>query len=343
MQKLTTISLPQNVTEAEKALFEPYSSFKLAPLKVKYLKNAFVTNPGFCMNKNGLVKESHHQYPNHYQRYLKEAGFYYYDVTDNPENLVTLDDENTYLLIHHPWFMYYHWICESIFRLWMVRDKIRDMVLILPDHYGALDFVMASLSPFGIKNIYFIPKGKSLMVKNLCLPQIKTVIESFDRKKIKEVRDFYLNYVLNEKNIHINKGERIYISRKKASRKKVANEDDIIPILLKYDFVILNNEDFNFFEQISIYSNAKYLVSIHGSGLTNMLFMQYDSVILEFHKRLTNSGDWHSLAFWYLAEALNHKYYHQICEPTDVNDDYFNANFIVDTALLEKNLSLIFA
>ena len=39
---------------------------------------------------------------------------------------------------------------------------------------------------------------------------------------------------------------------------------------------------------------------------------------------------------------MGYKYYQQMCEPTDINDDYFNANFIVDPELLDKNLALIF-
>jgi capsular polysaccharide biosynthesis protein len=343
MKKLTTLTLPRNISDKEMHLFEPERKFKLAPLKTRYLKNVFVANTGFCLNKKGLVKESHHNYPQQYNIYLKEASHYYYDVTDHPENLVYLDDENTYLLIHHPWFMYYHWICESILRLWMVKDRAREMVLILPEHYGETEFVMSSLEPFQFKSIYFIPDGKSLYVRNLCLPQIKTVVESHDCDKLRQVREFYLHYALTEKQVSINKGERIYISRKKAARKKVANEEDIIPLLLRYGFVILNNEDFNFYEQISIYSNAKYLVSIHGSGLTNMLFAQPGTKVLEFLKRQTNPGDWHSNAFWYLTEALDYEYYQQICAPTDPNDDYFHAHFIVDITLLEKNLKMMFA
>jgi capsular polysaccharide biosynthesis protein len=341
MNKYVTVSLPLNVTELEMPLFEPFLTYELAPQKVKRFKNVFVGYSGFCMNNKGLIKESHHDHPHQYDDYQSEAARYYYDVTDHPDHLITLDDDNTYLLIHHPWYNYYHWILECIFRAWMVKDKKDEMILLLPDYYGESDFIMGSLEPFKFKNIFFIPSRKSLMVKNLCLPQIKAKVDSYDYKMIAQVRQFYLDYVLNEKKIAIDLGERIYISRKKASRKKVENEADIETILLKYHFTILNNEDYNFLEQVAIYSQAKYLVSIHGSGLTNMLFMKEGSGILEFHKKQTNDKDWHSKAFWYQAEALGFNYYQQMCEPTDLNDDYFNANFIVDPQLLEKNLALM--
>jgi capsular polysaccharide biosynthesis protein len=339
MNKLVNVSLPLNVTTEELGLFEPFLSYDLPPQKVKKFKNVFVTHSGFCLNNRGLIKESHHDHPHQIEDYKNEAAHYY--VTDHPENLITLADDQTYLLIHHPWYNYYHWICECIFRVWMVKAKKDEMILLLPDYYKKSDFITGSLEPFNFKRIFFIPPGKSLMVKNLCIPQIKAKVDSYDYKMMAKVKLFYLDYVMIKKKLFLNLGERIYISRKKAQRKKVANEDEIISVLLKYNFTILNNEDYTFLEQVAIYSQAKYLVSIHGSGLTNMLFMKENSCILEFHKKKTNDKDWHSKAFWYQAESLGYNYFHQVCNPTDINDDYFNANFLVDPKLLDKNLNLM--
>jgi capsular polysaccharide biosynthesis protein len=341
MNKRITVSLPVNTSPAELARYEPYLTYELAPQKIKYYKNVFVTYSGFCMNNKGLVKESHHDHPHQLDDYLNEAAHYYYDASEHPENLITLDDDKTYLLIHHPWFNYYHWICECIFRAWMVKDIKDDMVLLLPDYYAGQDFIMSPLEPFGFKNIFFIPAKKSLMVRNLCLPQIKAKVDSYDYKMLAQVRNYLKDYAVKVKGLHINLGEKIYISRKKASRKRVENEVELEPILLKHGFSIINNEDYNFWEQVAIYSSAKYLVSIHGSGLTNMLFMQDDSRIFELRKRVTNERDWFSPVFWYFAEALGFNYYQQMCEPTNVDDDYFNANYIADPILLDKNLTLM--
>ena len=342
MSKQITVSLPLNIARGELPLFEPFLNYRLEAQKIKKFKNVFVTYSGFCLNNKGLIKESHHNHPHQIDDYQNEAAIYYHNANDQPENLITLNNDNTYLLIHHPWFNYYHWICECVFRAWMVKDQVDEMILLLPDYYKGVDFIMAPLEPFNFKNIFFIPRGKSLLVKNVCIPQIKEKVDSYDYKMVYNVKHFLLEYLTANKNIDIDFGERIYISRKKAQRKKVDNEDDIIAILLKYKFHIINNEDYTFWEQVAIYSKVKYLVSIHGSGLTNMLFMREGASVLEFHKKQTNNKDWHSKAFWYMAEALGYNYYQQICEPTDVNADYFNANFLVDPELLDKNLALVF-
>jgi capsular polysaccharide biosynthesis protein len=79
------------------------------------------------------------------------------------------------------------------------------------------------------------------------------------------------------------------------------------------------------------------LVGEHGSGLTNLLFMGKSTSILELHKNKTNELDHPSPLFWYMAEALEINYYHQLCE-TVGKEDYFDGDYMVDIDLFEKNL-----
>jgi capsular polysaccharide biosynthesis protein len=336
MRKIT-VPLPINITDHDRPLFEPYVAYDLSPLKVKTIKNAFVTNTGLIMNSRGLVKECHHDYPIQHADYLKEAAYYYYDVEDHPENLVTLDDDRTYLAIHHPWFNYYHWICESIFRLWMVRADLDNLVLILPEHYKDADFIMGSLEPFNIKHIFFIPNEKSLLVKNLCLPQIKPICDSYNAAQLKAVSSFYRNYVFSEKKLKADKADKLYVSRHLASRRKIINEEEVLNILKKYEFTIYYPEKFPFLEQVAVFANVKYLVGEHGSGLTNLLFVQKGASLLELHKNQTNELDHPSPLFWYMADALEINYYHQSCK-THGREDYFEGDYLVDAELFEKNL-----
>ncbi|WP_207512787.1 glycosyltransferase family 61 protein [Longitalea luteola] len=337
------VPLPVNIETGTLSLFEPYTRYEVSPLYVKRLKNVFITHSGLAINKNGLIKECCHDYPEQQAICSQEAAFYYYGASEDPDKWIDLDNEHTYLLIHHPWYNYYHWICECILRLWLVREKKDAMILLLPDYYEQSDFITGSLEPFEIKKRYYIPQGKSVFVRNLCLPQIKPVCDSYHVDKLIEIRKFYLNYVLQVKKINIQLGERIYLSRKKAARKKVVNEADVEKVLSRYDFTIVYNEDYSFLEQVSIYANARYLVSIHGSGLTNMLFMKEGSTILEFHKVKTNTLDRPSFVFWYQAAALGFRYFHQVCEPITEDDDYFFGDFEIDIPLLEKNLAAVFA
>jgi capsular polysaccharide biosynthesis protein len=339
-KKIIDVPYPLNLAENDRFRYEPYLHYELLPQKVKYLHNIFVSNSGFCLNNRGLIKACHHAYPQQQEYYLNEAAKYYYDAEDHPENLVILDDDNIYLSIHHPWFNYYHWVCESLFRLWMVRHKLDDLVLVLPEAYKNADFIMGSLEPFNLKHIYYIPSGKSLMVRNLCLPQIKPLCDSYDARQIKQVSDFYRNHVFKKKQISIKLGDRIYVSRRMAPRRKVVNEHEIEPVLKKYGFAIFSPEQYTFQEQVSIFSQLKFLVGEHGSGLTNLLFMGKGTSLLELHKDKSNELDHPSPLFWYMAQAIGVNYYHQLCD-THGNEDYFDGDYIVDPVLLDRNLAIM--
>lgn len=337
MKKIVTVPLPLNITDRYKWMYESYLSYQVAPLKIKKLKNVFITFTGFCVNNKGLIKESHHSYPLQYQDYLKEASFYYYDALDHPENLITLDDDNIYTTIHHPWFNYFHWLTESIFRLWMVRHHLDKVILILPEYYKSADFIVGSLEPFKIKKVFYIPSEKSVLIKNLWLPPIKPICDSFNSKHLSQVRSFYRNYVTQQTKISTFKTTRLYVSRELAGRRKVVNEDEVLKIIKKHEFTVFHPENFPFLEQVAIFLNVKYLIGTHGSGLTNMLFMGVNTSLLELHKNKTNELDHPSPLFWYMAEALQINYFHQLCE-THGKEDYFVGDYIIDTNLLEENI-----
>ncbi|MCX6212983.1 glycosyltransferase family 61 protein [Spirosoma sp.] len=342
MREVVRVNMPKNAAQKEENLFEPFLTYEIEKLKVRKLHNVFVSYSGFCIDKNGLVKESHHSYPTQMQNFTQDAMYHYYKSCNTPGNLLELKDDETYLLFHHPWFVNYgHWMCEGILRIWMVRKQAHKMVLLLPEKYLTNRFIIDSLEPFTFKSIYIIPEGKSLLVKKLCLPRIKPVVDSYYYDKLNEIKSFYINYAINVKKIHLNLGEKLYLSRKKSVQRRVQNETDVERIVNEYGFTSLCNEDYTFWEQVAIYANAKYLVSIHGAGMTNMIFMNKNAQILELHKKMTNPHDWHSFAFWYMCEALGYGYYQQLCQPMREEDHFFTADFVVDIQKLAENIATL--
>jgi len=340
MEQQVTVPLPLNISAKELYLFKPYSTYKIAEQKISSHSNTFVTFSGFCVDAQGLIKGSHHDHPHQYQDYLAQIGYYYYDVVANPENLIRLDDDKVYLAIYHPWFNYYHWVTESIFRLWIARDELDQSVVLLPEYYAQAGYIMQSLEPFGIKNFFFIPNGKSLMVRNLRVAAIKPVCDSFNKVHVREVRDFYVNYVFTKKKMAPSNIERLYVSRQLAGRRQVIGEEKLMPILEKYGFTIYYPEKHTFLEQVAIFAGVKYLVGMHGSGLTNMLFMPKGSSLFEYHKDHTNELGHPSPLFWYMAEALEINYYHQSCL-THGHEDYFTGDYLVDPEQFEQNIVLM--
>jgi len=332
-----SVPLPINMSDQESSLYSPYRHYQHPVQKIKTFKNVLITFSGFCINKDGIIKESHHRYPRQYDDYLRQAAYHYNDIIEHPENLITLDDDATYLAIHHPWFNYYHWICEAIFRLWLVREQLDQLTLVLPKFYANEDFIMTSLAPFKITKIHYIPSGKNLLVKSLVIPQIKPICDSYNAKHLLQIRKFYREYLADAASQTPKSDNRLYVSRKFATRRKVVNEDDILKVLARFNFMVFYPEKHSFLEQVAVFSNVKYLVGEHGSGLTNLLFMDSGTSVLELHKSKTNELEHPSFLFWYMAAALGIDYYHQICDTHGI-DDYFTGDYWIDPKLLEQNL-----
>jgi hypothetical protein len=90
-------------------------------------------------------------------------------------------------------------------------------------------------------------------------------------------------------------------------------------------------------QQVKIASAARYLISNHGAGLTNMLFMRPGGSVLE----LRHNTDRINNCYFTLASALNHRYFYQTCAPENRDEDPHNANLFVDVAALRANLKLM--
>lgn len=339
MSRTIYVDLPDNITHQEAELFKPHVHYNLRELDVLHLEEVFVTYTGLCIDESGVRIESHHDYADKRSAFVHDAAVHFKQALDHPENLIELDDDEMYLLIHHPWAQnYWHWMTEAILRVWMVRDKTHSMVLILPESYRNTSFILQSLEGFSFKSIFYIPIGKQLLVRNLCVPEVKRIADSYYPESLHDIRQYYLqkNKLKDPKT-----GERIYISRKLSAKRKVVNENAVEALLRQYNFNCICNEDIDFNEQVNLYAHADVLISIHGAGLTNMLFMKPGSSILELHKKRTNDHDWHSLAFWYMARALDFSYHHQLCDPENAASTFFEANFIVDIRQLEKNVQFM--
>nr|WP_294792416.1 glycosyltransferase family 61 protein [uncultured Mucilaginibacter sp.] len=345
MKKIIKVSPPVNLSEGDNLLFNHHLSYPLPNLKVKYLKGPLVTASGLVCGRKGLINECYHYtMPGEHDERLNEASHYYHAVNDEPEKLITLDDDETYLLVHHTWHNnYYHWMCETLLRVWMVAGKTEEMVLLLPAKSALSHFALPSLEPFMFKNVFHIPPGQSVLVRTLCVPQHKPIMAAYIPAALNDLRKILVDHFSAKAELPLNLSDRVYVSRRKSRRRTVMNEDDVIEVMKAYGFDIVYNEEYSFTQQVLLYAKVRHLVSIHGAGLTNMMFMPPESVVFEFHKRQTNATDQHSLIFWYMADALGHRYYQQMCEPVNTSEDFFEADMVVDISLLKRNMKAIFS
>ena len=131
---------------------------------------------------------------------------------------------------------------------------------------------------------------------------------------------------------------RLYVSRSRASGRKVANEEEILPILAGRGFVRIELEELSLSAQIALFSEAEAVVAPHGAGLTNLIWCAPHTRVLELFSPL-----YVNLCYWAIASVTQADYYYLLGSEEGVVDDvndsrYFLENISVDPAALEQAL-----
>lgn len=256
-------------------------------------------------------------------------------------------EEDGAVFIHSPWTAgYYHWLTESIPRALVAYESNRGAKFWLPER-GAYSKYSQTLELLGIKNVDYFPQGRNVLVKSPMLTTCPTHFGTTAPDVLVKMREIYWG-ALKIKNA-VPK-ERIYVSRKQARGRRVVNEEDVISVLQKFNFRVIAFEDYSFADQVELMSATELLVSIHGAGLTNMIFMPSGGKILElipkkngiFDFNLVRMSTKHDSCYLRLASVFDHDYAFQQCLPEcSMFESTHMANVHVDVDELEANIRLL--
>lgn len=104
---------------------------------------------------------------------------------------------------------------------------------------------------------------------------------------------------------------RLYISRAHSAR-PIVNEDELLPILRHHGFEIIFSEQLTVAEQIALFAEASCIVGAHGAGLTNVMFAQPGTIIIEIFNRLLWFDCYHKL-----SSLMGHQHWHLFAENLD--------------------------
>jgi len=110
--------------------------------------------------------------------------------------------------------------------------------------------------------------------------------------------------------------ENIYISRNKASVRRVINENELMNFLAPLGFKSYCLEDFSFNDQVRIFSKAKIVVGPHGSGLTNIMWLGNGASVIELMPESRLHPD-----YFQLSRALGLRYTAIICKAAGDDND----------------------
>lgn len=286
---------PANLISADAELFEDAFTYETNDAFLKPFGNVWVS-PDSIVYKNGILLP---------ETLATQDQRSYYRVRHLAKKLLTgrkvnLDKARNYLLVTDAWSAgHFHWFMEVLPRIWTVKDRTREFVLLLPDTPYVRKIGLESLELLGLdlEDVVLMKDEDFYRIHDLYfVSRITNPGQTHDRI-MQEINSAFMRDKQGGQ-------DKIYISRAKARVRKVLNETELTAVLKDHGFDILHGEDFSLAEQIDIFAKCSTLIGIHGSGLTNCILMKPGGNVIELRKRERNYG------YWHLASSLGHKYYY---------------------------------
>ncbi|MEK8127118.1 glycosyltransferase family 61 protein [Paenibacillus filicis] len=123
--------------------------------------------------------------------------------------------------------------------------------------------------------------------------------------------DFLRKVFLFDRGLDVNGpgSEYVYISRLKANRRRILNEQDVIDLLTARGFKIYTLEEMSMDEQIRLFNNARVIVGPHGAGLANITFCRPGTSIVEIF-----TPNWIKDCYWRISSHCNLDYHSLVGE-----------------------------
>ncbi len=334
--------LPLNISEKEKYLFLSKESYRNKHLKIKILKNIYITHWGLLIHNLFLPLKSAEnligRYDESFYKRHWRVAIEQYLVSKFGKSLPSQHfNDGDYFTIHTPWFGYFSWLTTYLPRLIAVHKKYPDAILLVPKEWESISFVMDSLKLFPDLQREIVKSDHHMFVKNFIFAQVRPWTSQFYLEHIAEIRDLFIS---NNEQIKsdISPIKRIYVSRKKANRRKITNEKEIEIFLKQHGFQSICFEDYTITEQVALMQNAEILISMHGAGLTNALFLNPKSSLFELTPIVEHQKQFR-FPFWRISSILDVNYYVQFCKTIDEGElDFYSRNLEVDMDLFKNNL-----
>ena len=189
--------------------------------------------------------------------------------------------ESLFILGSSPADNYFTNLIHFLPRIFFINDKKINIVIHRNLSNKFRNFIEAICMIRGIEISFTFLDDGFYKFNNSSIPEFLNI-----RKSIKILK-FFLENILSNINVPEFK-PKIYIRREDANYRKILNEADLINKLRKLEFEIINPNHYEILEQMKIFSNAEVIVSPHGSNLSNIIFCQKGTKIMEISPVLNN-------------------------------------------------------
>jgi hypothetical protein len=230
--------------------------------------------------------------------------------------------------LRHPWeWNYFHFYHDVLGRLRLFDEVGIDQStpLVLGRYAIELPFVRQIIDRGALKDRNWIIQDHTYVVAD-------EVYYCRTKQQRKPKADYLLDLMgVPARRDEVN--ERVFLTRGQNVARHIVNMDEIEGTLREHGFRIVDVAGWTIDQQIELFSGTRYLVAIHGAGLTNMMFRRDSALsVLELH-----AETYRSLDFEAVCEEFGYAWDH-LSGPPDSPNGGQHDNFSLDPVLLDEKI-----
>jgi len=240
---------------------------------------------------------------------------------------------------------YGHWLMECLGRYYLLeKSKFKPDYYVISNHKP---FQKQFIDLLGIENNRIIPSSENTLIqaRELIVPSLLNNWEYVDYRGYRFYQKQYLpawiGNLYKEKvlpKIKKTAPQKIYISRKLASSRKIENEDEITAYLVKRGFKVYCLETMTVQEQLELFANASIVVGPHGAGFANMIFSPRNTIIFELFPEF-----YHDAGLRIPAKTLGLNYFYMVGKTRNIENVHpQKENIYINLNLFIEALNIIF-
>lgn len=227
---------------------------------------------------------------------------------------------------------YFHWLFEAIPRWLFARDRIDSDTRILVHELRPMERSALEAAGVPAERLFVLPEDENLLVEKLLVsPRGIQGSSGILPAGVDALRSIVTSSTDEP-------GERLYVSRCGAFRRRVANEDEVLDILSHYGFRGIQPGELSVEAQAREFARATMILGMHGAGLANAVFAPAGATVIELQPPGLDSG--RVALYWNLAAVAGHRCVQVICREADDQEGtkVMDRDMAVDVVQLDRVL-----
>lgn len=203
--------------------------------------------------------------------------------------------------------MYFHWLFDVLPRIDLLQRS--GIAIDSIDYFlvnNQLPFQQETLRRLGIPDAKILNTTEQIQSQHIQADRL--IVPSYPSSPAwmsHYVCQWLRTVFLSQDKTQRSKGDRIYITRQQTSNRRIINESAVVEFLNQFNFQCIALESLSVVEQAALLANAEVVIAPHGGGLTNTVFCQPGTKIIEIF-----SPHYVYPCYWLISNLVNLNYYY---------------------------------